>query len=65
MIIATCLHPKFKLNWLAGEKRKCAESYLENLLGIRSTENSPKAQQKSDHDDFFSFEGQGTTHEQQ
>jgi len=63
LIIATCLHPKFKLNWLAGEKRKRAESYLENLLGIRSTENSPKAQQKSDHDDFFIFEGQGTTHE--
>ncbi|XP_070166006.1 uncharacterized protein [Polyergus mexicanus] len=56
LIIAACLHPKFKLNWLTGEKRKRAENYLEDLLGIRSTENSSKAGKSDDHDDFFIFE---------
>jgi len=46
------------LNWLTGEKRKLAESYLEDLLGIRSTENSPKAEKCNDHEDFFIFEQQ-------
>lgn len=62
MIIATCLHPKFKLNWITGNKRKLAKSYLEDLLGIRSIENSPKIENSDDHDDFFIFEHQRTTH---
>jgi len=58
LIIASCLHFKFKLNWLTGEKRKLAESYLEDLLGIRSTENFPETEKCNDHEDFFIFEQQ-------
>ncbi|XP_067210363.1 uncharacterized protein [Linepithema humile] len=61
LIIASCLHPKFKLNWLTGKKKKLAESYLEDLLGIRSTENSPKTGKSDDHKDFFIFEQQRMT----
>ncbi|XP_067206204.1 uncharacterized protein [Linepithema humile] len=61
LIIASCLHPKFKLNWLTGEKKKLAESYLEDLLGIRSTENSPKTGKSDDHEDFFICEQQRMT----
>lgn len=57
-LIATCLHPKFKLNWLSGEKKKLAESYLEDLLEVRSTENSPVTEKSDDHDDFFIFKQQ-------
>jgi len=52
------LHPKFKFNWLAVEKRKLAESYLEELLGIRSNENSPSDNNMDDNDDFFVFKQQ-------
>ncbi|XP_039311866.1 uncharacterized protein LOC113005211 isoform X3 [Solenopsis invicta] len=61
LIIASCLHPKFKLNWLIGEKKKVAESYLEDLLGIRSNENSPNSGKNDDYDDFFTFHRQSTS----
>lgn len=60
LIIASCLHPKFKLNWLTGEKKKQAKKYLEELLDIRSNENSPKLN-KSDDYDFFTFQRQSTS----
>lgn len=63
LIIASCLHPKFKMNWLGGEKRKAAESYLEDILGIRSNENSPNSNKNDDYDDFFIFHRQSTTPE--
>lgn len=59
MIIASCLHPKFKTNWLSGEEKKVAESYLEDLLGIRSSNNSPNLPD-DDHDDFFNFYQEST-----
>lgn len=37
---------------------------MEDLLGIRSIENSPKVEQSDDHDDFFFFEQQGTAHDE-
>lgn len=52
------MHPKFKLNWLSGEKKKQAENYLEDLLGIQSGKNSPTIEQSDDHDDFFIFANQ-------
>lgn len=59
LIIASCLHPKFKLNWINGEERKLAKTYLEDILGIRSTENSPTINENcNDHDDFFAFNQQ-------
>jgi len=59
LIIASCLHPKFKLNWINGEERKLAKNYLEDLLGIRSTESSPNLSEKlDDRDDFFAFDQQ-------
>ncbi|EZA53798.1 hypothetical protein X777_06862, partial [Ooceraea biroi] len=59
LIIASCLHPKFKLNWINGEERKLAKNYLEDLLGIRSAENSPNLNEKLDNcDDFFTFDQQ-------
>ncbi|XP_032682818.1 uncharacterized protein LOC116849605 [Odontomachus brunneus] len=61
LIIATCLHPKFKLNWLSGEKKKLAEIYLGDLLGIQSTESSPKDIKSDEHDDFFIFEQHKST----
>ncbi|XP_071582355.1 uncharacterized protein [Temnothorax nylanderi] len=61
LIIASCLHPKFKLNWLIGEKKKLAESYLEDLLGIRSNDNSPNSGKNDDYDDFFTFHRQSTS----
>lgn len=36
---------------------------MEDLLGIRSIENSPKVEQSDNHDDFF-FEEQGTAHDE-
>lgn len=59
LIVASCLHPKFKLNWLTGEKRKFAESCLEDILGIQSKDNSPVSKD-DDHDDFFEFHRQTT-----
>lgn len=62
LIIAACVHPKFKLNWLTGEKKKLAASYLDDLLGIKSNENSPIIEQKYDaHDDFFTFHEMSNT----
>ncbi|XP_011686460.1 PREDICTED: uncharacterized protein LOC105449160 isoform X2 [Wasmannia auropunctata] len=58
LIIASCLHPKFKLNWINGEKRKLAKNYLEELLGIKSPDNSPVNEKSNDHDDFFDFNQQ-------
>lgn len=48
---------------MSGEKKKLAESYLEDLLGIQSTENSPKSKKSTenspklsdDHDDYLNF----------
>jgi len=56
LIIAACLHPKLKSNWLTGNKKKIA-SYLEDLLGIRSSENYPNDKQQTvvSNDDFFNF----------
>lgn len=54
------MHPKFKLNWLSGEKKKLAESYLEDPLEVRSTENSPVTEKSDDHDDFFIFKQRKT-----
>lgn len=56
--MASCLHPKFKLHWLTGEKRKLAESYIEDLLGIRSENSSPSENNLDDNDDFFVFNQQ-------
>ncbi|XP_067216757.1 uncharacterized protein [Linepithema humile] len=59
LIIASCLHPKFKLNWINGEERKLAKNYLEDLLGICSNESSPNPDENlDDHDDFFAFNQQ-------
>src|SRR5436190_3354703 len=59
LIIASCLHPKFKLNWINGEEKKLAKNYLENVLGIRSIESSPNSEEIDDpHDDFFAFNQQ-------
>ena len=52
LITASCLHPKFKIYWLSGEKKKVAESYLEDLLGIRSLSNKNPP---NSNDDFFTF----------
>lgn len=49
------MHPKFKLNWLTGNKKNIAERYLEDILGIRSSENSPEKQASEPDDDFFNF----------
>ena len=40
LIIASCLNPKLKLNWINGEEKKLAKNYLKNLLGIRSIDSS-------------------------
>ncbi|XP_071578927.1 uncharacterized protein [Temnothorax nylanderi] len=59
LIIASCLHPKFKLNWINGEERKRAKNYLKDLLGIRSNESSSNLTEKlDDYDDFFAFSQQ-------
>jgi|GEM_PF-6022451 len=59
LLIASCLHPKFKLNWLTGERRKYAESCLQHLFGIQSKDNSPDMKDTTDeHDDFFEFHRQ-------
>ncbi|XP_067208348.1 uncharacterized protein [Linepithema humile] len=59
LIIASCLHPKFKLNWINGEERKLAKNYLEDLLGIRSNESSQNLDENlDDHDDFLAFNQQ-------
>ena len=59
LIIASCLHPKFKLNWINGEEKKLAKNYLKNLLGIRSIDSSPNSEEIDDHhDDFFAFNQQ-------
>jgi len=53
------LHPKFKLNWINGERKKLAKNYLEELLGISSTESSPNIKEEhNDQDDFFDFNSQ-------
>jgi len=53
------LHPKFKLNWLKGKRIKLAKNYLEELLGISSTESSPNIKEEhNDQDDFFYFNSQ-------
>ncbi|XP_029158987.1 uncharacterized protein LOC114931182 [Nylanderia fulva] len=57
LIIASCLHPKFKLNWIHGEEKKLAKTYLEDLLGIRSTESSLN-DENLNNDDFFAFDQQ-------
>jgi len=48
---------KFKLNWLTGNKKNIAACYLEDLLGIRSSENSPndKQQAVNPEDHFLIF----------
>src|SRR5436190_14150468 len=53
LIIASCLHPKFKLNWINGKEKKLAKNYLKNVLGIRSIDRSRRY-----HDDFFAFNQQ-------
>ncbi|XP_025158081.1 uncharacterized protein LOC112589353 [Harpegnathos saltator] len=58
LIIASCLHPKFKLSWLAGDKRKLTQTYLEDLLGIPSAENSLMSDKHDDNDDLFNFKQQ-------
>lgn len=56
LIIAACIHPKFKLNLLIGDKKKLAQTYLEDVLGIKCNGNSPINDEKFDtHDDFFTF----------
>lgn len=55
LIIASSLHPKFKLHWLQGENKNIARNYLEDLLGIRSDENSSNVSDSPDHEDFFTF----------
>lgn len=47
---------------MTGEKKKLAENYLEDLLGIKSTKNSPKAEKNdnAEDDEFFIFEQQET-----
>lgn len=55
LIIAACLHPKFKLNWLTGNEKTLAASNLEELFGIRSNESSPDNIQPDLDDDFFNF----------
>jgi len=42
LIIAACLYPKFKLNWLMENKKNIA-TYLEVLLGIRSIVDKQQA----------------------
>lgn len=59
-IIASCLHPKFKLNWLTGQRRKFAENCLDDLFGIQSKDNSPDIIKDTDNDDFFNFNRQTT-----
>ncbi|EFN68716.1 Putative AC9 transposase, partial [Camponotus floridanus] len=61
LIIASSLHPKFKLNWLNGDKKKLARAYLEDLLDIRSNESSSNSSKDNDYDDFFNFHGQSTS----
>lgn len=57
--MASCLHPKFKLNWLIGEKKKIAENYLEELLGIQPDEIIPNLDKTDDNqDNFFEFHEQ-------
>lgn len=58
LIIASSLHPKFKLNWLTGDKKKLARAYLEDLLDIHSNESSSNSSKDNDYDDFFNFHGQ-------
>lgn len=58
LIIASCLHPKFKLNWLNGNDRKNAEHYLLDLLGIHSNESSVNYDNDIEDDDFFMFNKQ-------
>lgn len=55
LIIAACLHPKFKLNWLTGDDKTLAASYLEDLLGICSNGSSPDVKQTDSDDNFFNF----------
>lgn len=57
LIIAAGLHPKFKLNWLTGNKKTVAANYLGDLLEIRSNENSPNVEEPTldIDDDFFDF----------
>ena len=54
LIIASCLHLKFKLNWLNRNDRKI-EHYLD-LLGIHSNESS--VNYDNDIEDFFMFNKQ-------
>lgn len=57
LIIAACLHPKFKLNWLTGDNKTLAADYLKDLLEIRSNGNSPdvNTQTVDPDDDFLIF----------
>ncbi|XP_039309955.1 uncharacterized protein LOC113006114 [Solenopsis invicta] len=57
LIVASCLHPKFKLNWLHGERKKMAKGYLEDLLGVNSSDDS-SPNITEDNDDFFDFNKQ-------
>lgn len=58
LFLASCLHPKFKLNWLTGERRKFAEICLQNLFGIQSKDDSSIKDMIDDYDDFFVFHQQ-------
>jgi len=54
LIIAVCLHSKFNLNWLTGNKKNIAACYLKDLLEIKSSENSPNDKQQAvDLEDNF------------
>ncbi|XP_039314790.1 uncharacterized protein LOC113005842 [Solenopsis invicta] len=57
LIVAICLHPKFKLNWLHGERKKVAKGYLEDLLGVNSSDDS-SPDVNEDNDDFFDLNKQ-------
>lgn len=47
------------MNWLTGDHRKLAESYLKDLLKIRSNGSSPQSDSNlDDNDDFFVFKHQ-------
>lgn len=52
------MHPKFKLHWLNGEEKKRAKNFLEDVLGIRSIDESSSNLGENVDDDFFVFNQQ-------